>query len=166
MHLSPRPSPRASPRASPRGSPNVSTRRNRSHNQLVINVEAFDERCQASLRSSRPASKEMEDAEEFISEFDKAMTRLEELESKPLMKRDSKLSKSSNEGERFDLEEFLKKARLTRKQKQGLLLLILCFDADFPVTVFDKMTRSHTMKLICEEIFDGAQGLSLLTDIA
>lgn len=110
------------------------------------------------------SSVEMQEATEFITDFDAALFQLEQLE-RGKERGVSKLSMVSQEEHQLEFEEFLVKARLSKKQKQALLLMILCFDAEIPASVFEKLCKSHTMKAICDEVFNN-KSIGILTEIA
>ena len=125
---------------------------------------AKDRKDQEHARKNQ-SSVGIQEASEFISDFDAAMCRLEQLEQVEVSKRTGKLSRAHKEEVQFDFEAFLLKTNLNKKQKQALLLLILCFDADFPASVFERLCKSHTMKAICDEVFS-TKSVGMLTEIA
>ena len=131
----------------------------RQPNFLTVNDE-YD-----GVNAGGNSSIEIREASDFISEFDAAMCRLEKLEQAKDKRKPSRLSMGSQKDDKFNLEECLMKAKLNKKQKQALLIMILCFDAEFPATVFEKLCKSHTMKVICDEIFND-KSIGILTEIA
>ena len=110
-------------------------------------------------------SREMKEASKFLSEFDETLCHFEKLEHGSGRRQVNAVKAGSQKEDFVDIEECLMKAKLDKRQKQALFVMVLCFDADMPATLFDKLCKSQTMKAILGEIFNN-ESIKLLTDIA
>ena len=118
-----------------------------------------------STKDDRIESLDVKEASDFISEFDTAIRRLEEREQVRNRGKSNLPVANSQSEDRLNIEECLVKAKLSTKQKQALFIMVLCFDADIPVAVFEKLCKSQTMKTICDKMFND-KSIKLLTEIA
>eukprot|EP00794_Sanderia_malayensis_P020361 gene20361-22369_t len=94
---------------------------------------------------------DVQEATDFIKEFDKTLEQLEDVEKR--LSWNHRPSQVVNA--RDDLDKLLGIKEMTKKQKQALLLLLLCCDADIPASVFRNLSKSETMCKIMDELLHG-----------
>ena len=110
-------------------------------------------------------SREMKEASKFLSEFDETVSHLEKVEQGSGGRKLDTVKAGYQKEDFVDIEECLMNAKLDKRQKQALFIMVLCFDAEMPATLFDKLCKSQTMKAMFGEVFND-ESIKLLTDLA
>ncbi len=106
---------------------------------------------------------DIHEATAFICEFDKTIEHFKKVE-KNISSDAQKISNEPKE-KSYDLDDFLKETQLGKTQKQALLLLLLCYEADFPASMFSTLCESVTMRKIMDKLFQGKNASRLLEEM-